>query len=77
MEEIAKMLVGTSPIAAVLLLLGTQFLSVWKADLATANVKRDTIIERLDDLTRRVKLLEVEATGDESPTEHKRPKQLA
>lgn len=47
MEEIAKMLVATSPIAAVLLMLGTQALSIWRNDLQQANVKRDNILKRI------------------------------
>ncbi len=47
MEEIAKMLIATSPIAAVILLLGTSLIQVWKDDLASANAKRDIIMIRL------------------------------
>jgi len=47
MDEIAKMLVATSPIAAVLLLLGTSALQIWKDDLKAANLKRDAILFRI------------------------------
>lgn len=47
MDEIAKMLIGSSPIAAVILLLGNQVIQTWRDDLKIAAQKRSEIEKRL------------------------------
>lgn len=57
MDEIAKMLIATSPVAAVMLLLGVQALQIWKDDLKAADVKRDKIMLRLDAIEKKLEIL--------------------
>lgn len=56
MDEIAKMLIATSPVAAVMLLLGVQALQIWKDDLKEANAKRDKIMLRLDAIEKKLEI---------------------
>lgn len=62
MDEIAKMLIATSPVAAVILLLGTSALQIWKDDLKAANLKRNEIEKRLQAIEKQLGIVYVNDT---------------
>jgi len=80
MDEIAKILVGTSPILAVVLLLGAQLFvtikdvaAAWHKDRLDAEEQRAEIKHAIEEVTRRVILLETARFGEASPTQTRRP----
>lgn len=64
MDEIAKILIGSSPILAVVLLLGTQLIATVKDLVIMQTQAKD---ERAD-IKARLKRLEEHVIGDVSPT---------
>lgn len=62
MDEIAKMLIASSPIAAVILLLGTSALQIWKDDLKAASLKRNQIEKRLAAIEKQLGIVYVDDT---------------
>ena len=64
MDEIAKMLIATSTVAAVILLIATQALQIWKDDLKEANAKRDKIMLRLDAIEKKLGIAPPETTTE-------------
>lgn len=80
MEEIAKVLVGTSPVLAVVLLLGMSILTTikgvaeaWHQDHVDAAEARKEIKHAIDEVTRRVILLETARFGEASPAQPRKP----
>lgn len=80
MDEILKVLVGTSPILVGVIFLVRELTPTikeiaisWHADREKAAMQREAILFDLNDITRRVKLLEAEQIGEVSPTLPGRP----
>jgi len=74
MDEIGKILVGSSPILAVVLVLGTQLIAAvkeiakdWQLDRAAAAADRETIKLQIQDVARRVNRLEEHQIGNSEP----------
>lgn len=72
MDEIIKELIVNVPIAAVLLWQLRQVYGDLKDRMAKADDERGKLIDAVIDNTRRTKIVEKTATGEISPTIHRR-----
>lgn len=80
MDEIAKALIGSSPVLVVVLLLGDKAIGAikeiakdWRVDRLQSANERAQIMAWIQDTNRRVGRLEEDAFGERSPTQPKRP----